>query len=83
MALWLQLARVLCRWAEGEQFPLVFDQMEGQGLLANIDHVSPMKALTPLVVTTLHQLYKTDQIDQHKLLLADLLNVLIAISCNK
>jgi hypothetical protein len=49
--------------------------LAGQGLLANVDNVSPMRALTPLVLETFHKFNSTADANVQQALLQDLLEV--------
>jgi hypothetical protein len=49
--------------------------LAGQGLLANVDNVSPMRSLTPLVLETFHKFNSTADANVQQALLQDLLEV--------
>lgn len=70
---YLDLAKVLSIWATTGEFPISFVSMEGQGLLANVDNVSPMRALTPVVLETFHKFNSTADANVQQALLHDLL----------
>jgi hypothetical protein len=73
---YIDLAKVLCMWAEQSSFPIKFAQMEGQSLLATLDPTEHAKSLTPKLQSVFQHLESSSDTNSLEKLLFDFIQAL-------